>query len=169
MGATTDRANLNFHVQKTQYLPKIWADIAPLKKDKSHTMIETACLKQARTLHIKCTRITHTVSVLLIGRSFHTEDPYGLSDSVKIFMCPGPLPGGRHISHHDCMVMVHIIGLQRAYVLCLHCCADYQENNCAYHCLVRRLQDSGYVVSTARYDYGPSRPPPCRSRSHHAS
>ena len=38
------------HVQTIQYLPNIWANIAPLKKEKTHTILKIVCLTQAQAL-----------------------------------------------------------------------------------------------------------------------
>ena len=76
------------HVQTVQDIPKIWSDLAHLKKEKARTALEIACLARAQYLRIKPPNITHTVEVLLLGLAFHTEDPDILSDTVNIFMFP---------------------------------------------------------------------------------
>ena len=69
-----------------QELLNIWADIAPLRKDKSRTALEIACLAHARALQLKTPKITLMVAVLLLGLAFHTEDPNELRNAANIFM-----------------------------------------------------------------------------------
>ena len=76
------------HFQSLQDLPKIWTDLAPLKKEKVCTVLEIACLARVWALRIKLPKITHMVAFLILGVAFHTEDPNGESDAVNIFMFP---------------------------------------------------------------------------------
>ena len=78
------------HVQTIHEVPKIWAYIANLKTDKAHTTLDTACLLHARSFQVPPPppKINHMVAVLLLGLSFHMEDPDGVRDSVNIFMFP---------------------------------------------------------------------------------
>ena len=76
------------HFQSLQDLPKIWTDLAPLKKEKARTVLEIACLARVWALRIKLPKITHMVAFLILGVAFHTEDPNGESDAVNIFMFP---------------------------------------------------------------------------------
>ena len=55
------------HIQVMQDLPKIWADLAPLKKEKARTALEIACFTREQSLQMNPPNITYTVAVLLPG------------------------------------------------------------------------------------------------------
>ena len=71
-----------------QELLNIWADIAPLRKDKSRTALDIRCLAHARALQLKPPKITLMVALLLLGLAFYMEFTNGISDTVNIFMLP---------------------------------------------------------------------------------
>ena len=77
-----------YRVQAMQDPPKIWVDLAPLKKGKTCTALDITCLTQVQALRLKPPKITHSVAVLLLSLAFHTEDPNGVSDATYIFMFP---------------------------------------------------------------------------------
>ena len=75
-------------VQVPEELPQIWQTLAPLTKEKAPPNFEIACRESARALRCKAPHVTHTVSVLLLGLQFFTEDPDFVNDTVNIFQFP---------------------------------------------------------------------------------
>ena len=74
------------HVQTTQDIPKIWADIAHLNTKKDRTALEISCFKKAQDLRLKAPKITHTTAILLLRLESHTKYPGRMSDAMNIFM-----------------------------------------------------------------------------------
>ena len=66
----------------------IWHTLAPLIKEKACPAFKIACRESARALGCKAPRVTHTVSVLLLGIYFFTGDPDFVNDTVNIFQFP---------------------------------------------------------------------------------
>ena len=57
-------------------------------KEKARPAFEIACRESARALRCKAPCVTHTVSVLLLGLHFFTEDPDCVNDTFNIFQFP---------------------------------------------------------------------------------
>ena len=76
-------------------LPEIWKTIAPLKKNRAQAAMEAACRRIADGLRFRPLRIPHVVAVMVTKLAFHTEDPYGVGDTLNIFLFPdlSPLAG----------------------------------------------------------------------------
>ena len=77
-----------WHVYTVQELLSIWSYITTLKKEKARTALYITCLARVRALQLNPPKITHTVAFLLLGLSFHTNDPDIVSNTIKIFMFP---------------------------------------------------------------------------------
>ena len=69
-------------------LPLIWHTSAPLTKKKACPAFEIAFRESAQDLRCKAPRVTHTVSVLLIGLHFFMEDPDCVNNAVNILQFP---------------------------------------------------------------------------------
>ena len=73
------------NVQGPEDLPHTWQTLSPIKKENSQPAFKIACRESAKALRCKAPRVTHAVSVLLLGLHFFIEDPECINDTVNIF------------------------------------------------------------------------------------
>ena len=73
-------------------LLEIWRKVDPLKKDRSIAVMESACRRTADILRFRPPHIPHSIAVMLMAVAFHTKDPDGVGDTLKIFLFPGFSP-----------------------------------------------------------------------------
>ena len=76
------------NVQGPEDLPHTWQTLSPIKKENSQPAFKIACRESAKALRCKAPRVTHAVSVLLLGLHFFTEDHDYVNDTVNIFQLP---------------------------------------------------------------------------------
>ena len=73
-------------------LPDICKTVVPLKKERVIAAMETAFWRTADILRLRPPCITHTVAVMVMALTFHTEDPDGVEDALNIFLLPNLFP-----------------------------------------------------------------------------
>ena len=66
--------------------------MAPLKKERAIAAMETSFWHTADILRLRPPRITHTVAVMVMALTFHTEDPDGVGYALNIFLLPNLFP-----------------------------------------------------------------------------
>ena len=74
------------------YLQDIWLTVAPLKQDMARSKMEASYSRTADSLRFRPPRIPHTAAVMVMALAFHTKDPDGVVDALKIFFLPDPPP-----------------------------------------------------------------------------
>ena len=63
-------------------------DNFPFAKGKSRAEIEIVCMHKSRDLRYKPQHMFHSMTGLVLNLDFHTEDTYGVGDTVRILLLP---------------------------------------------------------------------------------
>ena len=69
-------------------LPDIWQTVPPLKKDRARSAMEAACQRTTDSLHLSPPRIPHTIVVMVMALTLHTEYPNMVGGALNIFLFP---------------------------------------------------------------------------------
>ena len=76
------------NITTTETFPEIWHTFALLTKEKSRLSLRISCIMNPCVHQYKAPRVTHAISVLLLGLHFHTDIPECVYYMVNIFQFP---------------------------------------------------------------------------------
>ena len=73
-------------------LPPIWDVITPLSRERAQSAIKAACRRTVEHLRFRAPRTSHAVAVIVLGLDFYSKDPYGVGDTIDVFLFPDLYP-----------------------------------------------------------------------------